>query len=278
MAARFPARTTSDPSIGAWGKPAAAGGLSYGIATGGASSSITVSSVPYTLLTFTSDANLVVTKEGKFDVLAFGGGGGGGNSVGSSYGGVNYTNGGGGGGAGGRVLATLALAAGTYAVTVGAGGAVETKGAESSIGSVLQAVGGGAAQYYGAVGASGGGSNGINGAAPAASMRVLGQGNISGNARGDGGFSANLNYGGGGGGVGAAGSASNGGAGVEVNTFIGGSSLFKGGGGAGYAHNGGYGSASGGGGVGAVGTANSGGGGAGTAFAGGSGIVYVRFG
>ena len=282
LVSRYSFRTqVQQPTLANWGKaaPAGIGAVEgYGVATGGTSSSITVSSVNYTLLTFTSDGNLVVVIGGLFDVLAFGGGGGGGGTVGSSYGGVSYSNGGGGGGAGGRVQTTLYLAAGTYTVTVGAGGAAETKGAESSIGSVLQAVGGGAAQYYGAVGASGGGSNGLNGTAPDASMRVLGQGNISGNASGNGGFSANQNRGGGGGGVGAAGSGGNGGTGVEVNTFISGSSLFKGGGGAGYAVNGGYGSAgTGGGGAGGVGTANSGGGGGGSAYAGGSGIVYVRF-
>ena len=53
------------------------GGATYGTATGGASSStITVSGVQYTMLTFTSTATLTVTKAGLFDVLLVGGGGG----------------------------------------------------------------------------------------------------------------------------------------------------------------------------------------------------------
>jgi hypothetical protein len=46
------------------------GGASYGTATGGSSSSITVGGQNYTLLTFTSDATLTVTKAGLFDVAA----------------------------------------------------------------------------------------------------------------------------------------------------------------------------------------------------------------
>jgi hypothetical protein len=45
------------------------GGASYGTATGGSSSSITVGADNYTLLTFTSDDNLVVSTAGLFDVL-----------------------------------------------------------------------------------------------------------------------------------------------------------------------------------------------------------------
>ena len=45
------------------------GGVSYGVATGGTSSSITVSGVNYTMLKFTTDSNLVVSKAGLFDVM-----------------------------------------------------------------------------------------------------------------------------------------------------------------------------------------------------------------
>jgi len=58
------------------------GGANYGAATGGTSSSITVGGIAYTLLTFTTDANLVVSKTGLFDVLLVGGGGGGGGHAG----------------------------------------------------------------------------------------------------------------------------------------------------------------------------------------------------
>ena len=40
------------------------GGVGYGIATGGSSSSITVGGIAYTLLTFTSDTNLVLSLSG----------------------------------------------------------------------------------------------------------------------------------------------------------------------------------------------------------------------
>jgi hypothetical protein len=45
------------------------GGVGYGTATGGSSSSITVGGQNYTLLTFTSSSTLTVTKAGLFDVL-----------------------------------------------------------------------------------------------------------------------------------------------------------------------------------------------------------------
>ena len=47
----------------------------YGTATGGTSSSITVSGISYTLLSFTSDSNLVVSQSGLFDIFLLGGGG-----------------------------------------------------------------------------------------------------------------------------------------------------------------------------------------------------------
>ena len=179
MTSRFPARTTSDPSIGSWGKPAAAGGVSYGVATGGSSSSITVDSINYTLLTFTSTGTLTVSKAGVFDIylVAGGGGGGAGRSVG-----------------GGGGYASMANGISGYA-----------------------------------------GGSGTNG---------------------------------GGGGAGGAGSGNSGGAGIQVNTFISGSSLLKAKGGEGaYTANG---------------AANSGDGGGGGIYdvshsTGGSGIVYIRF-
>ena len=70
------------------------GGATYGTATGGSSSSITVGGINYTLLTFTTDQNLVVSKAGLFDVLLIGGGAGGGFS---SAGSPTATGGGGAG-------------------------------------------------------------------------------------------------------------------------------------------------------------------------------------
>ena len=112
---RYAQRTLiGQPGLANWGK-AAAGGIGvvqgYGVATGGTATSISPSGVAYTLLSFTSDDNLVVSTAGLFDVLMFGGGGAGGRSTG------------GGGGAGGILQTTVYLDAATYAVDVGAGGA-----------------------------------------------------------------------------------------------------------------------------------------------------------
>ena len=74
----------------------------YGVATGGTSSSITVGGINYTLLTFTSSSTLTVTKSGLFDVLLFGGGGGGGSGSNA----FSFIAGGG-GGAGGLVQQTI---------------------------------------------------------------------------------------------------------------------------------------------------------------------------
>jgi hypothetical protein len=78
------------------------GGATYGAATGGTSSSITVGGINYTLLTFTTDGNLVVSKAGLFDICLVGGGGGGGSSNSGNFSG-------GGGGAGGIVIQTVTL-------------------------------------------------------------------------------------------------------------------------------------------------------------------------
>ena len=64
-------------------------GYGYGEATGGTLTSITVSSQAYTLLSFTANGSLVVSKAGLFDVLMVAGGGGGGTAA-------NYGGGGGG--------------------------------------------------------------------------------------------------------------------------------------------------------------------------------------
>ena len=268
-------------------------GGGYGVATGGASTAITVSSIDYTLLSFTTDTNLVVSKAGLFDVLMFAGGGGGG-------GGRTATpvRGGGGGGAGGYVLTTLYLPAATYAVTVGAGGAGGadgtggTNGGSSRIGAVLGVPGGAGgnsdvANSFG-LGGSGGGGGGITlFVTPIAAQFGSSYGS-------NGGTGVNDNAGGGGGGATAVGTnavtatGGNGGAGYQVNTFISGASLFKAGGGGGGAQTtagtggssiGGAGAVSGAAGTAAANTASGGGGARNTATsgAGGSGIIYVRF-
>ena len=278
------------------------GGIGYGAATGGSSSSITVGGINYTLLTFTSDGNLVVSRDGLFDICLIGGGGGGGSSLLSNYSG-------GGGGAGGIVIQSVYLTAATYAIDIGAGGtgattsATGTNGAGSSINNTARSfstIGGGygawtnagIANVIGAVGSSGGGGGG-GAAAPYATGLVSLFPTILGFAGGNGATGSNQ-AGGGGGGATAVGSAAvtttggAGGAGYDVSAFIGGSALFKaggGGGGSGTSPGAGGSSVGGAGGTAAgnAAAANTGGGGGGAGStassnggAGGSGVVYVR--
>lgn len=258
---------------------------SYGTATGGTSSSITVSSVNYTLLAFTTDATLTVSKAGLFDVMLVGGGGGGGS--------WSSTANEGGGGAGGITVATIYLAATTYPVDVGAGGAVSIRGFDSTLGSVTVgstvapvAVGGGGGGRTSGVKSGGSSGSGGNNDGTVYSS-VIGQGFANGT-----GVSLGDNFGaGGGGGAGAVGGNGTvvvggaGGAGISIASFIqtattvaggGGGNRYSGSSGAGGAGGGG---AAGGTAAGTAGTANTGGGGgAGNGgAAGGSGVVYVRF-
>jgi hypothetical protein len=244
----------------------------------------------YKIHTFTSvgSTNFVVTSGGSVQVLVVGGGGAGGGNVG------------GGGGAGGAVFnSAFSLSAGTYSVTVGNGGAIDSgtnqgqNGGSSSF-SNITVVGGGAGGVYGGyaglAGACGGG---------AGNNFTFGTGSVGFN----GGATSGICGGGGGGmgSVGTAGSGYNGGAGGAGATYtIGGQSytVCGGGGGAGYnvAGTNGVGG-SGGSGGGATGTTvdnnaggtnsatpNSGGGGAGGtnngndyASAGASGIVIIAY-
>ena len=266
----------------------------YGSATGGASSTaITVSGTSYTMLTFTSDSNLVVSRGGLFDCLLVGGGGGaGGNTASNLYAG--------GGGAGGVTEQTVYLAAGTYAVDVGAGGAFGDNGRNQGLPSRMStsaqslmasggATGGGTIVTFVLGPADGGGSGGggFGQNSTFATGGVAAQGNNGGN-----GVLTLGQAGGGGGGAGAVGSngsgtvGGNGGAGFDASTFRGetaGTTRYAGGGGGGGA-SGGTGGSGGGGNRSVAGTANTGGGGgANTATgsnngaAGGSGIVLVRF-
>jgi hypothetical protein len=266
------------------------GGIGYGTATGGTSSSISDGGVAYTLLTFTSDATLTVTKAGLFDCLLVGGGGGGGANGFL----VNYVGGGGGGGV---ALSTLYLNATTYAVDIGAGGARIQQGLTSRLDTgftSLSAVGGGngaGGTGFGAVldlsgygGCSGGGAGEP---APVGTARLGAQGFTGGD-----GVLTRGQAGGGGGGGGANGSVGSGtvggagGAGFDASSFrgeTGGTTFYAGGGGGGGA-SGGAGGSGGGGGRNTAGTANTGGGGGGNTAtgtdnseAGGSGIILVRF-
>ena len=264
----------------------------YGVATGGSSSSITVSGTAYTMLTFTSDSNLVVSKAGLFDVLACGGGA-------ASGGNETLTSQNGGGGGGGQVVEqTMYLPAGTYAVDIGAGGAAAAQanpggvGQSTMIGTFFIAVGGSGGGSPNAIGASGviGGGGGNNSKA-GGSTNSTGMGF----AGGTGGADVSTGAGGGGGGARGAGVAGSGlatgGAGFSPSTFTGATVTDGIGGGGGGGRGGGTGgSGVDGGGNGAsttntsgtAGATNRGGGGgggngSGVSVAGGSGVLYVRF-
>lgn len=268
--------------------------MTYGVATGGSSASRTVGGQNYTVLTFTSDSNLTVTTAGLFDVLLVGGGGGAGTSAGH-----------GGGGAGALVgfasTTTIYLAAGTYAIDIGAGGSIgvwNTNGSASYIGSIISACGGGgggsndaqtAAEYgrRGMSGGSGGGSILTQNPAGVTVDDTFGNNGGIGNG-------VHSTAGGGGGGYGSAGSnqagsttGGKGGDGVDVSswgTVASGTDYIAAGGGGGGT---GAGGAAGLGGVaGTTGngnnatTAGSGGGGGATTGSGGNGAagkVWVRF-
>lgn len=92
------------------------GVVRYGQGTGGTQSSITDNGTSYTLHTFTSDGNFVVTQSGIFELMLVGGGGGPGtNFIGRTYGDS--------GGTGAAItICKLSLPVGTYAVDVGAAG------------------------------------------------------------------------------------------------------------------------------------------------------------
>ena len=241
---------------------------------------------------------------GKVEVLCVAGGGGGGGSGTSASG---STGGGGAGGlkstisptgGGGSPESQLSLTASTnYTVTVGGGGNGGSSGGantgqtgtNSVFGSITSSGGGGGggmASQVGQVGANGGsgggGASGGQGGDKAGGTGTSGQGYAGGSstssAQGDSGG------GGGAGAVGtkpAAGSPGQGGAGVS-NAISGTSTAYAGGGAGGGQNAVGQGG-SGGGGSNSAGTANTGGGGSGrqgasaSGYAGGSGIVIVRY-
>jgi len=189
----------------------------YGVATGGTSSSITVSSEVFTLLSFTSDSNLVVSKAGLFDVVLIGGGGAGGGTA-------DNTVQGGGGGAGGTIgigtTQTIYLSVASYAVDVGAGaaGGTGTKtnimaGEQSKIGTVIYVAGGGSggSQDNPSMGCPGGSGGGAARNSQAGGQTIGGLG-----------FAGIGALGGGGGGTGGAPSGSTGGIGLSLSTFTGG--------------------------------------------------------
>ncbi|MDD5397232.1 MAG: DUF2341 domain-containing protein [Candidatus Moranbacteria bacterium] len=226
--------------------------------------------------TFTSSGTFTVNKGGNVEVLVVGGGGGGGSSATGS-------GGGGGGGAGGLVYNTsVSVTQGqAVAVTVGGGGAPGTAGAnqngsngQDSVFGSITANGGGYGARTGVNGGNGGsgGGGGYNGYATVhnGGTGVAGQGNAGGNT-------SMLSWAGGAGGGGAGGiggdnkaSHVGGDRGPGLALSISGSSVTYATGGAGGAN------------TPVASPANVGKGGdaayaAGTAFAGGSGVVIVRY-
>jgi len=256
----------------------------YGAFTGG--TALPTPPAGYTGASFTTDSNLVVTRAGLFDCLLVGGGGGGGITAGASYCG--------GGGGGGVTVETIYLAAATYSVDVGAGGAKQRNGLSSRLTASLTSLtavgggrGGGAESGFTVdsptVGGSGGGGLATGASAQAYTGALGSQGFSGGN-----GVTTNGQGAGGGGGGSANGAAGSGtvggagGAGYDATSFVGTSTTYAGGGGGGGA-SGGAGGSGGGGGRATNGTANTGGGGGGNnavatdnAGTGGSGIVIVR--
>ena len=134
--------------------------LGYGVASGTAalSTAITVAGTAYTLLTFTADSNLGVSKAGLFDVLLVGGGGGGAGAVGGT--GTALV-----GGAGGAGLDISSFV--QTATTVAGGGGGQRQTGSSGAGGTG---GGGAASNAGTgtpgtANTGGGGGGGATGAA-----------------------------------------------------------------------------------------------------------------
>jgi len=223
------------------------------------------------------------------DTAVVAGGGGGGTFIS-----------GGGGGGGARGLNFTVLSGSTYAIAVGAGGAIASNGSNSWLGSNIAAGGGAGGTYEtdGSTGGSGGGSGGTSGS-PARAFSgggtLYGQGNVGGNTNQTGTIGGA--GGGGAGGAGTTSSSSNGGNGAAggsgVTWSVNGVTYAGGGGGGNRAFDAGTGGAGGSGGGGRgngtggaalPGTTNLGGGGGGCGFisggysaaAGGSGVVVIR--
>lgn len=229
---------------------------------------------------------LVVAGGGAADIS----GGSGGRSGGGGAGGLRSTVTATGGG--GSLESPASFANGTaYTITVGAGGAINTSGSNSSIAgsgfTTITSTGGGKSGTYGGNGVTGGsgGGAGSNSGGSTGGAGTANQGYAGGSSNND-------LAGGGGGGAGAVGgnnSSQTGGAGgAGVAVAITGSSVTYAGGGGAYGNTAGGAGGSGGGGTGGTGggnstagTANLGGGGGGgsgvSTGTGGSGIVVLRY-
>ena len=217
-----------------------------------------------------------------FDYLVVAGGGGGNSGYGGggaggyrhSYGTASGAGTSGGGGACETAL-TLSLAT-NYTVTVGAGGAVDNTGINSTF-STVTSLGGGRGTLFGAGGNGGsGGGSGDAGRGGIVGAGTTGQGYAGGLGSSD---TTTYTRGGGGGGAGGVGIASIGDStsgigGVGIQSSITGTATYRAGGGGGTPN--GAGGSGGGGAASAGGGANTGGGG-GASGAGGSGVVILRY-
>jgi hypothetical protein len=258
------------------------------LATGGTITTATVGGMSYTIHTFTAAGATTFTVQGNLNVeyLVVAGGGGGG--VGRA----------GGGGGGGFVEGAMAMAPGSYTITVGNGGTAGANdsqggdGGSSSIGALVTAVGGGGGGGWTTnTGRNGGSGGGASSGGSGAGVKTPGTATAGTGQNGSSNFDAQ--YGGGGGGAGGytfAAVSRVGGNGCQ-SQMSGTLTFYAGGGGAG--SQGGTNSAGGLGGGGAgstatgvaatAGTVNTGGGGgggegfAGPGGAGGRGIVIIRY-
>jgi len=264
--------------VSASNTPTVVGSFPYGVATGGTSSTISDGGFSWTLLSFTSDGTLTVSTTGLFEVLIVGGGSGGGNEPSASG------RAAGGGGGGGIINQTLYLAAGTYSVQVGAGGAGSTSGNTNGSFGTMSFIGSFAAGFGGDGDASSTNTPMATAGGPRGYTTTL-SGAVKMGTQGTTAGTSSSGNGGGGGGQ-SAGSGKDGGAGLTT-TFNGTSLVFGSGGGGGSTGTGGSGGTNAGnGGSNGAGTSASpanrgagGGGGAngGNGGAGSSGIVLVRF-
>ena len=266
----------------------------------------------YKVHAFTSNGNFVPNTAGTVDILIVAGGGGAGTPDRTSYNGAWN----GGGGAGGVLYTTgVSVTAQTYSIVIGAGGARQANGANSTAlgltaigggrGGGTTSAGSGNVNWNGAAGGSGGGGLGDRPGPMQGGAGTAGQGNAGANGTDPGG-SPNFEQGGGGGGAGEAGDTDGIGYGgdgrdmsAQFGTTYGESGVFGGGGAGGQGTDNSssinYGGTGGGGNSGGgyqnnsyaseAGTANTGGGGGagGNATggaggqAGGSGIVLIRY-
>ena len=266
----------------------------------------------YKVHAFTSNGNFVPNTAGTVDILIVAGGGGAGTPDRTSYNGAWS----GGGGAGGVLYTTsVSVTAQSYSIVIGAGGARQANGANSTAlgltaigggrGGGTTSAGSGNVNWNGAAGGSGGGGLGDRPGPMQGGAGTAGQGNAGANGTDPGG-SPNFEQGGGGGGAGEAGNTDGNGYGgdgrdmsAQFGTTYGESGVFGGGGAGGQGTDNSssinYGGTGGGGNSGGgyqnnsyaseAGTANTGGGGGagGNATggaggqAGGSGIVLIRY-